>query len=161
MMPLPSHNRKRIPRLLHAVLIVALLGIGWDLSAVAGWRARELHVPFGWAIYLTPLLALAAYFTVGLLLSRTWFGRAAWAVGYAIAGLLISTPTFAEASYAQSITLARWLEPEEKATLSARFPHPYIEYSATSQGIRLLIRRSDYDPSLVQFLKSVHALPDA
>ena len=117
--------------------------------------------PLGRAIYLTPLLALAAYAAVGLLLSRTQLGRAAWAVGYAMGGLLDFHSDFIEARYTQSIILARRLEPEEKGALNARFPHPYIEYSATSEGIRLLIRRADYDPSLVRFLRSIHALPDA
>jgi hypothetical protein len=160
MTPVDYHSCKRIPRSLHALAIVVLLGGSCDIAATAGSRVLKLHLPFGWAVYFTPLLAVAAYAAVGLPLSRTRLGRAAWAVGYVVGALLVCTPSFVEARYAQPILLARWLEPEERAALSARFPYPYIEYSASSQGIRLLIRRSDYDSSLVQFLKSIHALRD-
>jgi hypothetical protein len=89
MTPPPSHSRKRLPRSLHALLIVALLGIGCDLSAVPAWRACQLLMPFGWVIYLTPLLAVVAYAVIGLLLGRTRLGRAAWAVAYAIGALVV------------------------------------------------------------------------
>ncbi len=157
----PSHNPNRLSRWVHALAIIALLGMGADISAVAGWRANQLHLPFGWAIYLTPLLAVGAYIAVGRLLSLTKLGRLAWVAAYVAGGLLFSIPNLIEATYAQPIILVRWLEPGEKVELSAKFPHPYVEYSATSEGIRLLIRRSDFDPSLVQYLRSIHALPNA
>jgi hypothetical protein len=156
-----SPNSKRLPVWVHALAVIVMLGIGSDISATAGWRARELHLPFGWAAYLAPLLGVAVYAVVGLLFSRTRLGRVAWAFGYAAGGLLISTPNLIETRYAQPISLSRWLEQDEKAALSASFPHPFVEYSASSVGIRLLIRRSDFDPSLLQFLRSIHALPDA
>ena len=89
-------------------------------------------MPFGWVIYLTPLFGVAAYAATGRLLCRTRLGRAAWAVAYAAGALLIFTPTFVETRYTQSIRLSRWLEPEKRTVLSARFPHPYVESSATS-----------------------------
>jgi hypothetical protein len=160
MTPSLPHRPKRLPRGVHVLLAIVLLGVGSEVCAVPAFRACQLHMPCGWVIYLTPIFGVAAYAATGRLLCRTRLGQAGWAVAYAVGGLLISTPTFVEASYTRSIRLPRWLEPEEKAGLSARFPHPYIESSATSEGTRLLIKRSDYDPSLVQFLKSIHALPD-
>ena len=157
----PSPSPKRLSRWVHTLAIIAILGIGNDISGVMGWRARQLQLPFAWVTYLTPLLGVGAYIFVGQLLSRTKLGRWAWGLGYVAGGLLLSTPVLLEATYARPIALARWLDPGEKAELNAKFPHPYVEYSATSEGIRLLIRRSDYDPSLVQFLRSIHALPDA
>ena len=90
------------------------------------------------------------YIAVGRLLSLTKLGRLAWVAAYVAGGLLFSIPNLIEATYAQPIILVRWLEPGEKVELSAKFPHPYVEDSATSEGIRLLIRRSQFDPSLVQ-----------
>lgn len=155
-----SHSRKRIPRSLHALLIVALLGIGFDFSGMNGREARELHLPLAWVTYFTPVLAVVLYLVVGLILSRTRLGRTAWILAYASGGLAVAAPNWIVATYAQSIPLARWLEPEERAALNVRFPHPLIEGSATSEGIRLRIRRADYNASLVEFLKSIHALRD-
>lgn len=161
MTPSLPHSPKRLSRWVHVLLAIVLVGVGSDVCAVPAFRACQLHMPFGWLIYLTPLFGVAAYAATGRFLCRTRLGRAAWAVAYATGGLLISTPIFVETRYTQSIRLSRWLEPEERTVLSARFPHPYVEYSATSEGTRLLIRRSDFDPSLVDFLRSIHALPDA
>jgi hypothetical protein len=73
MTPPPSHSRKRLPRSLHALLIVALLGFGCDLFAVPAWRACQLRMPFRWVISLTPLLVVVA-----MLSSVCFWGERAW-----------------------------------------------------------------------------------
>ena len=146
---------------IHALVIVALLFLGSDMSATGGREARELRLPFAWLTFVTPIIAAGLYIIVGLLSRRTRLGRWGWVVAYCIGGLVAGSPSGIISAFAQPIQLTRWLSADELSEVSARFQHPHLEYSASSEGTVLLIRRRDYDPSLVAYLVSIHATPSS
>jgi hypothetical protein len=156
----PSSPPKKSYRLLHVIAVVPLLIGGSDFASVYGTRAHALSLPFSSLTYFVPLLAVAAYIVGGLLL-RTRLGIIAWIAAYFLGCAIIGVPQLIVTRYAQAIPVTRWLTPQEKTELQLRFPHPYVHYSSSGEGIRLLIRRSDYNVSLLEFLRSIHAYPDA
>jgi hypothetical protein len=149
-----------LEKFLHALAIVALFILGSDMSGVEGNKALTLQLPLAWVTYVSPILAAALYIIVGFLLRRTRMGRWGWVVSYFVGALVSAAPSAIVSTFAQPIQLTRWLSPEELLAVNARFQHPHVEYSATSEGTRLLIRRRDYDPSLVAYLESIHATPE-
>ena len=162
MTPTPLHKRKTVAGWVHAFVVVVLLIGGGEYVVGYGGDVATLCLPFAWVTWLMPLVAVLVYAAVGSLLSRTRLGRAAWIVAFYAAVLphCLAADVF-EKRLAQTIPLSRWLEPSERDALRARFPHPFIEGSRTGDGITLRIRRSDYEPSLMEYLKSIQALPDA
>jgi len=153
-------TRPKSSRLLHVLAVAPLLMIGADIASVDGSRARALSLPFSTALNLAPLVAVAIYTGAGLLL-RTRVGFVAWFAAFVLAVGVAFVPRLVVARSTQAVPVTRWLTQEEKTTMQARFPHPFVYYSSSSEGTRLLIRRSDYSASLVDFLRSIHAYPDA
>lgn len=147
-------------RLLHVLAVAPLMMIGADIASIDGSRAHALSLPFSTSLYFTPLVAVATYTGAGLLL-RTRFGVFAWFAAFVLAVAVAFLPRLVVAGYTQAVPVTRLLTPEEKTAMQARFPHPFVNYSSSSEGTRLLIRRSDYSASLVEFLRSIHVYPDA
>lgn len=153
-----SAPRQKVPWWFHAFFAFVLALIGGDILAVPCLDVRELSLPFAWLTYFLPALVGGICFAGVLLLRRTRLGRAAWVVAWLLSALPVYFPIWLLAEFTQSIPLTRMLEPEEATALRAKFPHPFVNYSASGEGDRLLVRKSDYDPALLDFLKSIHAV---
>ncbi len=156
----PSSPPKKSHSLLPMLVVLPLLGAGCDFAAIYGYRAHALSLPFSSLTYFAPLLAVVAYI-IGWLLLRARLGFFAWVAAGVLGYGIICVPQLIVNRYAQAVPVMRWLTLQEKTELQLRFPHPYVHYSASGEGIRLLIRRSDYNASLLEFLRSIHAYPDA
>lgn len=133
--------------------------VGADIASIDGSRARVLSLPFSTSLYFAPFVAVFAY-TAGGLMLRARLGSFAWVASFLVALAIMFVPRLAVGRFTEAVPLKRWLTSEEKAALETRFPYPFVHYSSTSDGARLLVRRSDYSPSLVEYLKSIHAYPD-
>ncbi len=158
-----TSQRARQPKLIslpiHVIVVAVLLFLGGDFASIASLRVRALALLFSSVMNYWPFLVIIAYIAIGQLF-RARIGVLAWVIAYIVAAGLMSTPSLIVNHYTQAVPLKRWLTPEEDVTLKARFPHPYTQYASTSQGNRLLIRKSDYDVSLVEFLKSINNFRD-
>jgi hypothetical protein len=154
-----TSSPKRRRWLLHVLAVAPLLMIGADIASIDGSRATTLSLPFATTLYFAPLVAVAACIAGGLLL-RARLGSFSWIASFVLAFAITFVPRLAVSRFTQAVPVSRWLTAEEKTAMQAHFPHPYVHYSSSSEGTRLLIRRSDYNASLVEFLRSIHAYPD-
>jgi hypothetical protein len=154
-------KKRRRSWLIHVIPILVLLMVGSDISAIEGVKLRELHSAFGWAVSLMPILASALYLSGGLLLRNTRIGGFAWIVSFLAACLLDGAPSAILNSVARPIQVKRFLTNEELGDFTNKFGLPFAEYSATGEGTRVLIRRSDFNPAILSYFRSIHVLDDA
>jgi|GEM_PF-5630722 len=150
-------DRKSV-RAIHALVLVVLFIGGVEFSAVKGYEARKLDLPFAWVTSCVMFLAPVCYFTVGILLQRTFLKRVRWLFAYGAAILIFCFSGWLNTAFSKSISLNRWLKPQEMSSLESIFHHPYVHGSSSGKGFYLIVKRSDYDDSLVKFLTSIDAL---
>ncbi len=113
---------------------------------------------FSWVPVLlpAPLAALAIYFVMGWRLRRS-IGLWAWPIGYLLATPLFFLPTAMLALNTRAIALNQTLQPAETVALRTWFPHPFIQYSSSSEGNVLLVRKNDFSEALVEYARTNRA----
>lgn len=130
-----------------------------DLAAIYGGQARTLQLPFAWLAERTMLLCAVVFFVVGIVLR--WIKRLQkfrWEAAFLLALVTMGFPVWLVKVEARPIALRRPLTANERTTLKTVFSHPHLEYSASGEPHCLLIRKKDWEPQLIEFLKSIGAV---
>jgi hypothetical protein len=148
----------KVATLLHGLIVLSLFMIGSDFAAIQGGFAHTLHLPLAYVAMATPILAPGVYAGVGYALRGTLLRNVRWILACLLAAATLGLPTWILTTGSRPILLTRWLQPDEQTAVRAVFPHPFVHYSATGKGIRLLIRRDDCDSKLIEYLASIHAI---
>jgi hypothetical protein len=144
----------------HSIFVPSLVAvvpfmIAVDLAAVHGSVAGALKLPLSLFLPVIPLVVLAIYFIVGLLL-RNRAGVFAWVAAFILGTAASFAPVLVVQRYAESLPVSRWLTSEETAELQARLAQPYVHCSGVLGGeICLLVRKADDHEQLIEYLRSI------
>jgi hypothetical protein len=131
--------------------------IGSDILVPSLEHAGQLE--FGWVrpVYAIGYISLLSYFGLGFWLRR-WIGAWSWAIAFAASLLLCFIPTWIFALNTRSIPVNHFLQREEISALKLNFPYRYLHYSSSSEGTRLVVRKSDYSEALAEYLRTNHII---
>jgi hypothetical protein len=151
----PDGRKSRAARFLCVLPVFPLLVIGADILVPSVEQAKLLG--FGWArpAYAIALVSLLSYFCLGFWLRR-WMRAWSWAVAYVFSLLLFFFPAWLLALNTQSIPLNHYLQRDEMSALQVQIPVRYFHYSSSSDGTRLVVRKSDYSEALAEYLRTNH-----
>ena len=144
-------------RFLCVLPVFPLLMIGADILVPSLEHARQLE--FGWVrpVYAIGYISLLSYFGLGFWLRR-WIGAWSWAIAFAASLLLCFIPTWIFALNTRSIPVNHFLQREEISALKLNFPYTCLHYSSSSEGTRLVVRKSDYSEALAEYLRTNHII---
>ena len=83
-------------------------------------------------------------------------GTKAWFVAFFFGAILFGIPTLILSLNTRSFAVDHFLQPAGMTTLKAKFPFPLLHYSSSSEGIRLVVKKTDYTEALRDYLRTNH-----
>lgn len=137
----------------HIVPVFFLLTVAADIASVPGQLAQNLGLPLAWVISGLPGIAVAFYLVGGLLLRRR-IGIYGWMLSFIMGALVTATPNWIFEACTDSVPIKRIPSGEEWNSITNRF-HVPLTWCA-GRGIRVFVRRRDFDSSMVSYLDSLH-----
>lgn len=145
------------------IFLAVLFGFGlWmsgiDAAAIQGRWAMRLGLPGSGIIPYVPWLSLAAYALMVFGVMRIKSKGARWA-GFVLATILSSLPALYPIEVLSrgsvAIPVAPDLTKESLQRFEEAYPVKYFRYSASGEGSRMLVRRTDYSEAMAGFLRDL------
>lgn len=134
---------------------VGILMNGSSFAAVDGRFARELGLSGSAAIPYVPWIALAAYLFAVVPIRRIktrWKRWVSFILATLVANLVVFYPVGLLRQGSVRIPIVEHLSAESHAAFEKRYSVRWVEYSSSTEGTCVRVRREDYSRALAEFV---------